>query len=128
MTIGRAPDRRAVLRFLAASPALEGSSAASALFAMLAQSTSTPVARGQLAPRERRLAAPDDVVITSVKEALTILDFYNVARAKYPPLHHFWYTNNYYNETVYGNVEGFSRYSLRRRMLTGIDQIDLSVS
>ncbi|OFW15691.1 MAG: hypothetical protein A3F69_00590 [Acidobacteria bacterium RIFCSPLOWO2_12_FULL_66_10] len=81
-----------------------------------------------MAPRERRLAPSDEVVITSVKEALTILDFYNVARAKYPPLHHFWYTNNYYNETVYGNVEGFTKYSLRRRMLTGIDKIDLSVN
>lgn len=120
--------RRAILRFLAASPALASAGVASALFGALTQSASGQVPREKMAPRERRLAAPDDVVISSVKEALTILDFYNVARAKYPPLHHFWYTNNYYNETVYGNVEGFSRYSLRRRMLTGIDKIDLSVS
>ena len=56
------------------------------------------------------------------------MDFYNVARAKYPPMHHFWYVNNYYNETVYANVESFTKYSLRRHMLTGIDKIDLSVN
>jgi isopentenyl diphosphate isomerase/L-lactate dehydrogenase-like FMN-dependent dehydrogenase len=128
MKSGRVLDRRDILRFLLTSQALASAGIASGLFDLLTQPVSAQVPRSKMAPRERRLAPSDEVVITSVKEALTIMDFYNVARAKYPPLHHFWYVNNYYNETVYANVESFTKYSLRRRMLTGIDKIDLSVN
>jgi isopentenyl diphosphate isomerase/L-lactate dehydrogenase-like FMN-dependent dehydrogenase len=128
MKSGKELDRRAVLRYLATSQALASAGLASGLFELLTQPASAQVPRSKMAPRERRLAPPDEVVITSVKEALTIMDFYNVARAKYPPMHHFWYVNNYYNETVYANVESFTKYSLRRHMLTGIDKIDLSVN
>jgi isopentenyl diphosphate isomerase/L-lactate dehydrogenase-like FMN-dependent dehydrogenase len=125
---GKLADRRAVLRYLATSSALAYAGTASGLFEWFAQvSAQGPVPRGLMTPRENRLAPPDEVVITSVKEALTIMDFYNVARAKFPPLHHFWYTNNYYNETVRANVEGFTKYQLRRRQLTGISSIDLSI-
>ena len=124
----RLANRRAFLRFLAASPVLAYGGAASGLVEkLLSQSLSAQVPRALLTPRENGLAAADDIVIESVKEALTIMDFYNVARAKFPPLHHFWYTNAYYNETVRANVEGFSKYQLRRRQLTGISKIDLSV-
>ena len=110
MKSGKVVDRRAVLHFLATSQALAFAGAASGLFELLTQPLSAQVPRSKMAPRERRLAPPDEVVISSVKEALTVMDFYNVARAKYPPMHHFWYVNNYYNETVYANVESFTKY------------------
>ena len=125
--------RRKFLGLLAASPALAYAGFKSGLVEKLleqplAAQNVSGVPRLALTPREQALSAPEDVVISSVKEALTIMDFYNYCRAHYPPVHHLWYTGGFYNETIRANVEAFSKYQIRKRFLTGLDKIDMSVN
>jgi 4-hydroxymandelate oxidase len=113
-------DRRKFLSFLAASPILAHAGFASHLVEeLLAQ---------PLAAQEMSLAPQDAVIIKSVKEALTVMDFDAAARSKLPVAHYTFVTDGaFYNETIRACREGLARYQIRMRRLTGIDKIDQSV-
>jgi len=114
------PARRAFLRFLASSPILAYAGIASGLLEEL-------LAR-PAAAQEMSLAPRDAVVIKSVNEALTVMDFDAAARAKLSPPHYMWVTDgSFYNETVKANREGLAKYAIRMRRLTGINRVDQSV-
>jgi|SRR5665213_394125 len=106
-------DRRAFLSFLAASPVL---------------------AYAGLSTRwvDEVLAAPlpqqTEYVIKSVKEALNVFDFDAAARVKLTPAHYTFITDgSFNNETLRANREGFQKYEVRLRRLTGITTVDQSV-
>lgn len=106
-------DRRAFLTFLAASPVLA--------YAGLNASWVDEV-----------LAAPQQeqgpYVIKSVKEALNVFDFDAAARVKLTPAHYEFITDgSFNNETLHANREGFQKYEVRLRRLSGITQVDQSV-
>jgi len=104
----RLTDRRALLRFLAASPLMAG-------FNVL--------------PRwlEGRTQEPD--IITAAKDALDVFDFEAVAKKNLSPAH-FGYlqTGTDDDATIAANREGFIRYQLRMRRLADIGKIDMSVA
>jgi isopentenyl diphosphate isomerase/L-lactate dehydrogenase-like FMN-dependent dehydrogenase len=101
-------DRRALLRFLAASPLLAG-------FNVL--------------PRWLEWPTQEPEVITSAKDALDVFDFEAVARENLSPAH-FGYlqTGTDDDATIAANREGFTRYQLRVRRLADIGKIDTSVT
>ena len=106
-------NRRAFLGFLAASPVLA-------------------YAGFNAKWIEEVLAAPppqqNEVVIKSVKEALNVFDFDAAARVKLTPAHYTFITDgSFNNETLRANREGFSKYEVRLRRLTGITKVDQSV-
>ena len=100
--------RRAMLRFLAASPILAGLGLPRAWMSVGAQT-------------------PD--LIAAAKDALDVFDFEAVARKNLSPAH-FGYleTGTDDDATVRANREGFSRYQLRVRRLIDIGKISTSVS
>ena len=100
--------RRAMLRFLAASPILAGLGLPRAWMSVGAQT-------------------PD--LIAAAKDALDVFDFETVARKNLSPAH-FGYleTGTDDDATVRANREGFSRYQLRVRRLIDIGKISTSVS
>ena len=72
--------------------------------------------------------ARNQVVIKSVKEALNVFDFDAVARTKLNVAHYTFITDgSFNNETVRANREGFTKYQIRLRRLSGITQVDQSV-
>src|SRR5579864_5476474 len=74
------------------------------------------------------LGAQNEVVIKSVKEALNVFDFDAVARTKLSTAHYTFITDgSFNNETVRANREGFSKYEIRLRRLTGITKVDQSI-
>lgn len=99
--------RRALLRFLAASPLLAG----------------LDLPRGW---RSSHAQQPD--LIAAAKDALDVFDFEAVARKNLSPAH-FGYleTGTDDDETIRANREGFTRYQLRVRRLIDISKIDTSV-
>jgi 4-hydroxymandelate oxidase len=100
-------SRRNFLRLLASSP----------LLASL--DLSTLFAQGN---------APSDV-IASVSEALNVLDFEAVAKAKLPPWHYAWMSNGGEDGgTIRANREGFDHYGIRPRRLIDVSKVDTSVS
>jgi 4-hydroxymandelate oxidase len=106
-------DRRAFLSFLAASPVLAYAGFSSRWV-------------------EEVLAAPlpqqNEVVIKSVKEALNVFDFDAAARVKLTPAHYEFITDgSFNNETLRANRDGFLKYEVRLRRLTGITNVDQSV-
>jgi 4-hydroxymandelate oxidase len=106
-------DRRAFLSFLAASPVLAYAGFNSQWI-------------------EEVLAAPlpqqNEYVIKSVKEALNVFDFDAAARVKLTPAHYTFITDgSFNNETLRANRDGFLKYEIRLRRLTGITQVDQSV-
>jgi len=113
-------DRRQFLNFLAASPVLAYAGTASGLVYEL---LSRP-----LEAQEMSLAPKDAMVIKSVKEALTVMDFDAAARAKLPIAHYEFITDgSFYDETVKANRDGFQKYQIRMRRLTGVNKVDESV-
>ena len=95
-------DRRALLRFLAASP----------LLADLAW---------------RNPAWAQDDVLASAGDALDVFDFENFARQVLPPAHWgYMATGVDGEETLRANREGFSRYQLRVRRFVDVSRIDMS--
>jgi 4-hydroxymandelate oxidase len=111
---GKLADRRAFLSFLAASPVLA--------YAGL---------NGRWV--EEVLAAPlpqqNEVVIKSVKEALNVFDFDAAARTKRTTAHYTFITDgSFNNETLRANRDGFLKYEIRLRRLTGISKVDQSVT
>src|SRR5258706_12198858 len=111
-------DRRALLKFLAASPIMASAGFTSGwVDDLMAQSS---------APQET--AAQNEVVIKSVKEALNVFDFDAVARTKLSTAHYTFITDgSFNNETVRANREGFSKYEIRLRRLTGVTKVDQSI-
>ena len=74
------------------------------------------------------LGVQNEVVIKSVKEALNVFDFDAVARTKLSTAHYTFITDgSFNNETVRANREGFSKYEIRLRRLTGITKVDQSI-
>lgn len=107
------PDRRAFLSFLAASPLL---SAAGFTPRWLEAILAAPV------------AAQDEVVIKSVREALNVFDFEAAARAKLSVPHFIEFTAGVSNdETLRANREAFTKYQIKIRYLLGIGKVDQSV-
>lgn len=109
----RMSDRRVFLSFLAASPILAYAGFSSRWI-------------------DEVLAAPvpqqNEIVIKSVKEALNIFDFDAAARAKLSTAHYMFITDgSFNNETLHANREGFSKYEIHLRRLTGINKVDQSV-
>jgi 4-hydroxymandelate oxidase len=100
--------RRALLRFLAASPLFAG----------------FDLPRGWLAASARQ-----SDLITAAKDALDVFDLEAVARKNLSPAH-FGYleTGTDDDGTIRANRKGFTRYELRVRRLIDISKIDLSVS
>jgi 4-hydroxymandelate oxidase len=73
-------------------------------------------------------ASADADLIASAAEALSVLDFEPVARAKLPPWHWAWLsTGGDGSETMRANREGYDRYQIRARRLVDISKIDTSV-
>ncbi len=106
-------DRRAFLSFLAASPILAYAGYSSSWV-------------------EEVLAAPlpqqNEVVIKSVKEALSVFDFDAAARVKLTPAHYEFITDgSFNNETLRANRDGFLKYEVRLRRLAGIAKVDQSI-
>jgi 4-hydroxymandelate oxidase len=71
----------------------------------------------------------NEIVIKSVKEALNVFDFDPVARKKLNIAHYTFITDgSFNNETLRANREGFTKYQIRLRRLSGISQVDQSVN
>ena len=117
----RKMHRRAFLNFLTASPILAGAGFSSLwVDDLMAQDTAQ-------APAEED--ARNGMVIKSVKEALNVYDFDAVARTKLNVAHYTFVTDgSFNNETVRANREGFKKYEIRLRRLSGITQVDQSVN
>jgi isopentenyl diphosphate isomerase/L-lactate dehydrogenase-like FMN-dependent dehydrogenase len=70
----------------------------------------------------------DSDLIASAADALSVLDFEPVAKAKLPPWHWAWLsTGGDSSETMRANREGFERYQIRARRLVDISKIDTSI-
>jgi len=73
-------------------------------------------------------AAQTDVIAT-VGEALNVLDFEAVARAKLPAWHWAWMSNGGEDgSTIRANREGFDHFAIRARRLVDVSKVDTSVS
>lgn len=117
----RSTDRRAFLSFLAASPILASAGFTSRWVEDL-------LAEPLPAQDTAALGAQNQVIIKSVKEALSVFDFDAAARTKLSVAHYTFITDGSFdNETLRANREGFSKYELRLRRLTGITKVDQSV-
>ena len=118
---GRIQERRAFLSFLAASPVLA--------YAGLTSRWVEDLMAEPLAPQDTAaLGAQNERVIKSVKEALNVFDFDAAARTKLSTAHYTFITDgSFNNETLRANREGFNKYELRLRRLTGITKVDQSV-
>ena len=117
----RLGDRRAFLSYLAASPIL----AYAGLTSRWVEDLMTETAAAQ---DSAALSRQNEVIIKSVKEALNVFDFDAVARTKLSPAHYTFITDgSFNNETLRANREGFSKYAIRLRRLTGITKVDQSV-
>ena len=114
-------DRRKFLSFLAASPVLAlGGFTSSWVEDLLAE----PLA----AESQESFAAQNNIIIKSVKEALNVFDFDMAARQKLSPAHYQFLTVGTFNgETLRANREGFTKYQIRMRQLTGIEKSDQSI-
>jgi len=117
----RLGDRRAFLSYLAASPILAYAGFTSQWVEKLMGET----AAAQDSPA---LDRQNEVIIKSVKEALNVFDFDAVARTKLSPAHYTFITDgSFNNETLRANRQGFSKYAIRLRRLSGITKVDQSV-
>ena len=73
-------------------------------------------------------SSADSDLITSAADALSVLDFEPVAKAKLPPWHWAWLsTGGDSGETMRANREGFDRYQIRARRLVDISKVDTSI-
>ena len=114
-------DRRAFLSFLAASPIL-------AYAGFNSRWVEDLMAEPLPAQDAAAIGAQNQVIIRSVKEALSVFDFDAVARTKLSVAHYTFITDGSFdNETLRANRAGFSKYELRLRRLTGITKVDQSV-
>ena len=96
-------DRRALLKFLAASPLLGG-----------------------LAAMQRAFA--DETVLASVADALDVFDFEQAAKRALPPAHWGYLASGVDGDaTLRANVQAYSRYQLRARRFVDVSRMDLSM-
>lgn len=103
-------DRRAFLRFLAASPLFAN---IPSIGQALAQTTSIQTV---------------DNLIASAKDALDVFDIEAVARKTIPPAHWgYMATGVDGEETLRANREAYSRYQLRTRRFVDVSKMDMSV-
>jgi 4-hydroxymandelate oxidase len=117
----RLKDRRAFLSFLAASPVL-------ACAGFTSRWVDDVMAEPLPPQGTAALGAQNDAVIKSVKEALNVFDFDAAARTKLSTAHYTFITDgSFNNETLRANREGFNKYELRLRRLTGITKVDQSI-
>jgi 4-hydroxymandelate oxidase len=80
------------------------------------------------ASAQSRASSADSDLITSAADALSVLDFEPVAKAKLPPWHWAWLsTGGDAGETMRANREGFDRYQIRARRLVDISKVDTSI-
>src|SRR5262245_7154528 len=97
-------DRRAFLKFLAASPVFAG-----------------------LLPFEGLLSQNSDNIISSPAEALNVLEFEAAARKALPPAHFGYMATGVDDDlTLKANREGFTHYQLRPRRLVDVSRVDTS--
>jgi isopentenyl diphosphate isomerase/L-lactate dehydrogenase-like FMN-dependent dehydrogenase len=83
---------------------------------------------GAYASAQSPASTADSDLIASAADALSVLDFEPVAKAKLPPWHWAWLsTGGDGSETMRANREGFDRYQIRARRLVDISKIDTSV-
>jgi isopentenyl diphosphate isomerase/L-lactate dehydrogenase-like FMN-dependent dehydrogenase len=95
-------NRRALLRFLAASPLLGG-----------------------LAAARRALAADDG--LESAADALDVFDFEAAARKALPPAHWGYLASGVDGDvTLRANLQGYSRWQLKPRRFVDVSQMDLA--
>ena len=95
-------DRRALLKFLAASPLLGGFAAA-----------------------QKALAASDE--LESVADALDVFDFEAAARRILPPAHWGYLASGVDGDvTLRANIQGYSRWQLKPRRFVDVSHMDLS--
>lgn len=108
-------DRRAFLRFLAASPVLASAGLTPRWFAEL---LSAP-----LTAQEQNA-----VLIKSVREALNVFDFRTAAKAKLSVPHFTEFDEGVFNEeTQRADRYAYAKYQVRVRRLLGITKVDQSV-
>jgi isopentenyl diphosphate isomerase/L-lactate dehydrogenase-like FMN-dependent dehydrogenase len=109
-------NRRRFLQFLAATPVLP--------FLDLPREWMRAIeAMGQAAP------AAQDGAIASAADAMSVLDFEPVARARTSIGHWTWLsTGGDGGETLRANREGFDRYQIRARRLIDVRTVDASVA
>ncbi len=108
-------DRRAFLKFLAASP-------------LLAAAGLTPRWFDQVLGAPVAAQAQDAYVIKSVREALNIFDFEAAAKAKLSVPHFIEFDLGVFNdETLRANRDAFTKYQIKMRRLLGITTVDQSV-
>ena len=95
-------DRRALLKFLAASPLLGG-----------------------FAGANKALAAGDE--LESVADALDVFDFESAARKILPPAHWGYLASGVDGDvTLRANIQGYSRWQLKPRRFVDVSHMDLS--
>ena len=118
----KSTNRRAFLSFLAASPLLAAAGFNSRWIDDLMAEPLPPQ------NATAALAAQNDAVIKSVKEALNVFDFDAAARRKLNIAHYTFITDgSFNNETLLANRAGFAKYQVRLRRLSGITKVDQSV-
>ena len=107
-------DRRAFLRFLAASPVLAAAGLSSDWFSGL---LSEPISAQE----------QNTYIIKTVREALNVFDFRAAARAKLSLPHFTEFDEGVFNqETQIADRNAYARYQLKVRRLLGISQVDQS--
>jgi isopentenyl diphosphate isomerase/L-lactate dehydrogenase-like FMN-dependent dehydrogenase len=118
----RALNRRAFLKFLAASPLLASIGGLTNWTESDAQALLDTVDSSDL----RELETQIDKLISSPEEAINVFDFESVARAKLPPAHYGYLATGVEDDrTLRANREGFSRIQLRPRRLVDVSDVDM---
>jgi 4-hydroxymandelate oxidase len=111
-------ERRAFLKYLAASPIL----ASTSLKAMAAEF-------GQDGDDPLRDKVVRDYVIKSAQEALNVFDFEAAARKALPPAHWGYLSSGVMDEiTLRRNQAAFREWGVRARRLADVEKLDTSVS
>ncbi|MBI3050500.1 MAG: alpha-hydroxy-acid oxidizing protein [Acidobacteria bacterium] len=115
MAFPSSSDRRAFLRWLAASPVLASAGLTAAWFE-------------ELLGAQLPILEENAVLIKSVREALNVFDFRTAAKAKLNVAHFTEFDEGVFNEeTQRADREAYSRYQIRMRRLTGITKVDQSI-
>lgn len=112
-----ATGRRRFLKLLAASPLLSYAALPPGLEALL-RSRGNSFALGSV---------QEDAVISSVREALDVMDFEKVARKMMLPEHWGYLVTGVDDDSTYrANLEGFTRFQIRMRRLIDFSKLNMS--
>ncbi|GLK80286.1 alpha-hydroxy acid oxidase [Methylopila turkensis] len=123
----RLSDRRAFLRFLAASPVMTPT-AMSALAAALTAGSTDAFAQSYDVLRAPQQATADGI-ISAPEQALNVFDFEPAAKKALPPAHYGYLASGVDGDlTLKANHEAFSRIRIRARRLIDVRKIDTSVT